>query len=85
MAMLTECERRFSHIEVDQRLSGVLPRQRFAMGDMRFDPDMRKNFSYGTLLLRQALNSVSPELGDLTQFELGSRLAYVLSRARDSA
>jgi len=82
-AMLTACEHCFAHIEVDARLSGVLPRQRFAMGDTGFDPDMRKNFSYGTLLLRQALNSVSPDLGDLTQFELGSRLAYVLCRSRD--
>ena len=31
-----------------------------------------------TLLLRQALNNVDSTLGDLTQYELGSRLAWVL-------
>jgi hypothetical protein len=78
-ATAAECERRFAKLEMDARLVGVLPRQRFAMGDDSFDPDIRKNFSYGTLLLRQALYSVRPDLGDLTQWELGSRIALVLS------
>ena len=76
----SECERRFDHFALDMRLTGVLPRQRFAMGDPTFDPDIRKNFSYGTLLLRQALYTVSAEPGDPTQWELGSRLAYVLKQ-----
>jgi hypothetical protein len=80
-ATAAECERRFSDIEIDARLLGVLPRRRFAMGDDSFDPDIRKNFSYGTLLLRQALYSVRPDLGDLTQWELGSRIALVLGGA----
>ena len=79
-ATVAEVGRRFRRIDLDARLAGVLPRRRFAMGDTTFDPDLRKNFSYGTLLLRQALASVSPELGDLTQYEFSSRLAYVLSR-----
>lgn len=81
MAMtVAECERRFTHLQIDRRLVNVRPRQRFLAGDTGFDMDLRKLFSFGTLLLRQALESISPELRDLTQYELGSRLAYVLSR-----
>ena len=73
---------RFEHADVDTRLEHVRPRRRFSMGDESFDIDMRKMFSYGTLLLRQALMAVSPELGDLPQYELGTRVAYILNRAR---
>ena len=80
--MLAEIDRRFHRPAIDTRLENVRPRQRFAMGDDSFDMDMRKLFSYGTLLLRQALMAVSPELGNLTQYELGCRIAYVLNRPR---
>jgi len=79
-ATVAECERRFPNIRLDRRLVGVRPRHRFLAGDTGFDMDMRKLFSFGTLLLRQALESISPELRNLTQYELGSRLAYVLSQ-----
>ena len=82
--MLAELDRRFDHPTIDTRLENVRPRQRFAMGDDTFDMDMRKLFSYGTLLLRQALMAVSPELGSLTQYELGCRVAYVLNRSRQT-
>ena len=80
--MLAELDRRFDQPTIDTRLENVRPRQRFAMGDDTFDMDLRKLFSYGTLLLRQALMAVSPELGSLTQYELGCRVAYVLNRTR---
>ncbi len=83
--VVAELVRRFPHADVDTRLENVRPRRRFTMGDESFDLDMRKLFSYGTLLLRQALMAVSPELGDLPQYELGSRVAYVLARARTAA
>ena len=79
-ATVRECERLFTRMTLDTRLETVRPRHRFIMGADDFDLDMRKLFSFGTLLLRQVLASVSPELGDLTQYELGSRLGYVLSR-----
>ena len=79
---VAEVARRFPDGYVDTRLENIRPRRRFAMGDQSFDVDMRKMFSYGTLLLRQALMAVSPELGDLPQYELGSRVAYVLDRSR---
>ena len=78
-ATVEECIRSFKAIELDRRLEGVRPRQRFRMGDPSFDPDLRKLFSYGTLLLRQVLDSMAPGFGDLTQYEFGSRLAYVTS------
>jgi hypothetical protein len=49
-------------------------------GELGFDPDMRKRYAFGTLLLRNLLESISSELRDVTQYELGSRLAYVLSQ-----
>jgi hypothetical protein len=79
---VSACRRYFRQIDVDTRLENVRPRQRFVMGEQGFDLDLRKMYSFGTLLLRQALDAVSPELKDLTQYELGSRLAYVLHRQR---
>jgi hypothetical protein len=77
--MVAELSRRFENGVVDTRLENVRPRRKFAMGDDSFDLDMRKLFSFGTLLLRQALMAVDPELGDLPQYELGSRVACVLN------
>jgi hypothetical protein len=82
--LLDECVRRFRHIEIDRRLEGVRPRQRFETGRQDFDLDLRKLYSFGTLLLRQALDAISPDLKHLTQYELGSRMAFVLSGQRSS-
>ena len=79
-ATVTECQRRFDNIELDTRLENVRPRHRFVAGEADFDMDLRKLFSFGTLLLRQVLDSISPELRDIPQYELGSRLAYLMSR-----
>lgn len=81
-ATLTECVRRFTDLELDTRLEGVRPRSRFVMGIENFDYDLRKLYSYGTLLLRQVLDSISPELRDVTHYDLGSRIAYVVSKQR---
>ena len=80
--MVAELDRRYPDGVVDTRLEHVRPRRKFAMGDESFDLDLRKLFSYGTLLLRQALMAVDAGLGDLTQYELGSRVAWVLDRKR---
>ncbi len=77
---IEQCEGRFGRLEIDARLEDVRPRQRFVLGSSGFDMDLRKLFSFGTLLLRQVLESISPGLGDLPQYELSSRLAYVMSR-----
>ena len=66
-------------LHLDTRLENVRPRQRFIMGEAGFDPDQRKRYSFGTLLLCHILDSISPELRDVPQYELGSRLGYALS------
>lgn len=72
------CLERFDHLAMDTRFDGVRPRQRFKMGDESFDIDLRKAYSYGTLLLRQLLVSLSKDLADIPQYEFASRLLYVL-------
>ena len=71
-----EIERLFHRVTVDRRLEGVRPRQRFVAGEAGFDIDLRKAFSFGTLLLRQVLQSISDELRDVPQYEFASRLSY---------
>ncbi len=84
-ATVVGCVRRFTKLHFDARLENVRPRRRFVGGDSADNPDMRERYSFGTLLLRGILSSISPELGDLTQYELGSRLGYLTSRAHASA
>lgn len=79
-ATVAGCSRRFTRMHLDSRLENVRPRHRFVGGDSAFNPDMRECYSFGTLLLRDILTSISPELADLTQYELGSRLGYITSR-----
>jgi hypothetical protein len=81
-ALLDECRSRFARLKLDTRLAGVRPRQRFVMGETGFDPDLRKRYSFGTLLLCHVLDSISPELRDVPQYELGSRLSFALSPHR---
>ena len=76
---VSELEHRFPNLRLDRRLENVRPRTRLKLGDSTFELDMRKLFSFGTLLLRQVLESVEPGLGDMTQHEFGSRVAYLLS------
>jgi hypothetical protein len=78
-SILEECTARFDDVELDTRLEDVRPRQRFIMGEAGFDPDLRKRYSFGTLLLCHILDSISAELRDVPQYELGSRMAYALS------
>jgi CheY-like chemotaxis protein len=81
-ATLTECMRRFPRIKFDTRLENVRPRGRFARGDSEQTSGVRKRYSFGTSLLGDVLESISPDIRDLTQFELGSRLAYLTTRNR---
>ena len=79
-SVVDACQQRFTNLVLDTRLVGVRPRRRFVAGVQGFNPDQRKRYAFGTLLLRHALESISPDLRDLTHYELGSRLAYLLSR-----
>lgn len=75
---LARIEERFPEADIDRRLDNVRPRQRFVAGESEFDPDLRKAFSFGTLLLRHVLESIDPELRDVPQYEFASRLSYVV-------
>ncbi|MDX1647912.1 MAG: hypothetical protein R3304_12270 [Longimicrobiales bacterium] len=75
---LARIEEGFSGADVDRRLDNIRPRQRFVAGEAGFDPDLRKAFSFGTLLLRQLLESISSDLRDIPQYEFAARLSYAL-------
>jgi hypothetical protein len=81
-ATLSECARRFKRLTVDARLDNVRPRRRFVAGEAGFDMDLRKHYSFGTLLLRHALEEISPDLKDLPHYEYGSRLACALGKEK---
>lgn len=78
-AVLKECGRRFGQFHVDARLDGVRPRRRFVAGEAGFNMDLRKHYSFGTLLLRHALAEISAELKDLPHYEYGSRLGCAIA------
>jgi hypothetical protein len=81
-AIIDECAQRFPRLWLDARLDGVRPRRRFVAGETGFDVDLRKHYSFGTLLLRHALGSISDDLKDLPHYEFGSRLACALARKK---
>ncbi|MDH3270785.1 MAG: hypothetical protein OEN56_05600 [Gemmatimonadota bacterium] len=74
--VVEEVERLFHRVTIDRRMENVRPRRRFVAGEAGFDIDLRKAFSFGTLLLRQVLQSISEELRDLPQYEYAARLSY---------
>ncbi len=71
--------RRFKHLRLDDRLSGVPPRAAFVMGTAWHEGPERRRYSFGTHRLREVLESISPELRAVPQYEFGSRLADALS------
>jgi len=81
-AVIDACAERFGRFWLDARLDGVRPRRRFVAGEQGFDVDLRKHYSFGTLLLRHALGSVSEEIKDLPHYEYGSRLACAVARKK---
>lgn len=81
-AVIEECTRRFPRFWLDARLDGVRPRRRFVPGEGGIDVDLRKHYSFGTLLLRHALGSISDDLKDLPHYEFGSRLACAVARKK---
>jgi hypothetical protein len=82
--LAAELERRFAALRMDRRLQGVRPRTRYvehgsqAAGRRGPDAPRRRGFSYGTRQLADVLGSISGELRTMTQYELGSRIAYGL-------
>ena len=81
---VAECEQRFNQVRIDRRLVNMQARQRPMVLRSASVEQERKGYSYATETLSQLLESISPELKDLTQFQLCSRLAYLTSSASSS-
>ena len=77
--LLTQLGRRFEGLRLDARLVDVYPRGRFVTGGADSHGKQRKGYSFGPPALHHVLESISPELLGIPQYELGSRLAYALS------
>ena len=76
-----ECERRFTKAQFDRRLVDVRLRRSLIIDTAASSyQQQRKGFSYATTGLAALLESLSPDLKDISQFELGSRLAYLTKR-----
>jgi hypothetical protein len=79
--VVRELDRRFRDLRLDRRLEGVRPRARFVRHDDEdTHPDalQRRGYSFGTERLSDLLWSIDPELSEMTQFELGSRISCSL-------
>lgn len=83
--LVAECENRFENVYVDRRLVDMALRgiARVVTETPPRDPP-RTGFSFATQALAELLGSLSPELKDLPQADLSSRLAYLTARSRIS-
>ena len=81
LPFVAECEQRFTKVQFDRRLENVRVRRSLIIDTAARPPhEERKGFSYATTALAKLLESISPDLKDISQFELGSRLAYLTKR-----
>ncbi len=71
---------RFTQATVDRRMEKARVRKAQLVRKATPQYGHRRGFSYATESLSKLLESVSPELKRLSQFELGSRLAYLTWR-----
>ena len=85
MNFVAECENHFENVCVDRRLVDMTLRglARVVTGPSPSDP-VRTGFSYATEALAELLGSLSPDLKDIHQTDLSSRLAYLTTRSRTS-
>jgi hypothetical protein len=77
---VAEFEDRFSAARVDRRLVGMQRRSRAMVSKRTPISGERKGFSFATAALSQLLESLSPDLKAINQFDLASRLAYLTDR-----
>ena len=81
LKFVAECQQRFTKVQFDRRLENVRVRRSLIIDTAAQPPhEERKGFSYATTALAKLLESISPDLKDISQFELGSRLAYLTKR-----
>ena len=77
---VAEFEDRFSAACMDRRLVGMQPRSRAMVSKRTPISGERKGFSFATAALAQLLESLSPDLKAINQFDLASRLAYLTNK-----
>lgn len=77
---VAEFEDKFSAARVDRRLMGMQPRSRAMVSRRTPISGERKGFSFATAALSQLLESLSPDLKAINQFDLASRLAYLTDK-----
>jgi hypothetical protein len=78
---VAEVESHFTNAKVDRRLALLQARRRTTATGVHARPGpSRKSFTYGTTELKQLLGGISPELEDVSEYELSSRLAYLTRR-----
>ena len=84
-SLVAECENRFENVYVDRRLEDMTLRgsARVMTGKAPLQPT-RTGFSFATEALAELLGSLSPDLRDISQPDLSSRLAYLTNRSRIS-
>jgi len=84
-SLVAECESRFEDVYVDHRLVDMTLRgiTRVVTGPNPGGP-VRTGFSFATEALAELLGSLSPDLKDIRQADLSSRLAYLTDRSRIS-
>ncbi len=87
--LVVECENRFEeayfdHRLVDMRIRGTAPVVTETRPSQPPGTPPRTGFSYATEALTGLLGSLSPDLKDISQADLSSRLAYLTSRSRIS-
>ena len=81
--LVAECEDQFETAHFDRRLVDMRLRG-LARVVTRPAQTRRTGFSYATEALTKLLGSLSPDLRDISQADLSSRLAYLTNRSRIS-
>ena len=74
------CEQGFPRARIDRRLVGTRVRRRRIPTDLRSAAERRAGFSFGTKRLQSLLESISPDLANVTQNDFASRLIYLTLR-----
>ncbi len=77
LTFVEECEQRFTQAQFDRRLVDVRLRRSLIADPAAKGHERRKGFSFATKILANLLEAISPDLKDISQFEVGSRLAYL--------
>ncbi len=80
-----QCKRLFAKLDLDRRLENLRVRGRYISGMTMPYIEKRQLYSFGSAALADLLESVSSDLKETTQYDLGSRLSYFNEKAVSSS